>query len=165
MTVVAPQPDSFGLSVDGTARVGLVNQDPSHRQRVPIPPCECRNPFIVQLLRDTVATRTRNELLEDCAHDIGLLIDDLATACLGIVAVAVASFSSALRQLPSPGPLQLATHRPLGYLLPLHLTDKGPRGQDEPTYGGVLEFLSHELQPGSGLFDVIEEDSDVVLVP
>jgi hypothetical protein len=70
-----------------------------------------------------------------------------------------------LWDLSGPGPLGLAPHRPLGYLLPFYLSDESACRKDESSDGGIFELLRDELELGAGLLHLIEQDANMVLVP
>jgi hypothetical protein len=80
------------------------------------------------------------------------------------VAVTIDTFASALRDLTGSGPFSLATHGPLGYLLPFYLSDESSGRQNESPDGGIFELLRDELELGADLLHLIEQDANMVLV-
>jgi hypothetical protein len=81
------------------------------------------------------------------------------------VAVTIDTFTSPLGNLPGLRPLRLAPHGPLGNFLPLYLSDESACGKNEPANGRVLEILCNKLEPSASLLRLVEQNTDMVLVP
>ena len=93
------------------------------------------------------------------------LLIDLSFASGTIVAVAVAALTSSLGYPSRPRPLRLAPHGPLGNLLPFYLADESACGKNESSDGGIFELFSDELELSASLFHLVEQNTNMVLVP
>jgi hypothetical protein len=151
--------------IHGVAGVRFIHDHASDGQRVPSFTGESWYIFTIEVSRDSTQPVTETETVKYSLYDNGLVFIYLPMASLLDVTIAIDSSTCPLCYFPSPSSFFFSSSGSFKDFLSLDFADESTRRKDKSADGSIFKTLCDKLKLCPAPLYVIQQNSDVVLVP